>query len=218
MQTLRMVWQYIGLVLSFAFRRTTLAIDSLQVLAASAIPALANLAGLKMAPSIQNEALAYIGAIGIALVAIRLLSAPFFIWREQVGELAQLRLELSRPERMELKRLAKLKAKRKLRLAEAINDFNYAHFPRTDEEISFGSDKYAEIVSLARQLSLGSAFTIAVARLNSLGRIRQSGQMPSGYFPDMALTDDINRYLMGSITAEDLLLRLPPDTVPKTPQ
>lgn len=44
-----MVLRYLGLVLGFAFRRTTIAVDGLQILAASAFPLIAKLAGVKMA-------------------------------------------------------------------------------------------------------------------------------------------------------------------------
>ena len=101
---------YLGEVFKRALTPTPRMTDGLQVIAASAFPAVSKFFGVKMPTDIGNDTLAYIGAATLAFIFIRLFWAPYSIWKEQIAESADLRLELSKPERLLLERLAGQKA------------------------------------------------------------------------------------------------------------
>ena len=101
---------YFGEVLKRAFTPTPRITDALQVVAASALPAIASFAGVKLPTTAGSEVFAYIGLAALSYFAIRLFWAPYAMWREQIGQVADLKSELSRPERLELERRAELMA------------------------------------------------------------------------------------------------------------
>lgn len=93
---------YLGRVWTFAFRRFALRTDAMQVVAASAIPLLAPYLGIKNPTQVSSEVLAYIGMAALALIAIRILSAPYFIWKEDQNLIEEQREELEAPDRREI--------------------------------------------------------------------------------------------------------------------
>jgi hypothetical protein len=94
--------RYLGRVWTFAFRRFALRTDAMQILAASLVPMIAPYLGVQNPSQANSEVLAYIGMAILALVVIRLLSAPYFIWREDQAEIRELRHELDAPDRREM--------------------------------------------------------------------------------------------------------------------
>jgi hypothetical protein len=217
-----MIWQYIGLVLSFAFRRSTIRTDVMQILAASALPAFAKFAGLKMPESASGDVLAYIGLATIAFIFLRLVSAPFFIWREQIGEIGALKLELSAPERIELERMAKLRAKKRVALAAEIRNFHWTVFGEGEPAQERMGRAYKRCTILMGQAGIPQSFDTAFDRLfEEMKRARKDAaengdRHHGGGYHDFKLVDNMTDYLHGRITAEDLALRLPPDTEAET--
>ena len=203
-----MLWQYLGQIFAFAFRRTTPAIDGLQVVAASAIPAFAKLMGVKMASDTANDALAYIGFAAIAFIILRLLSAPYFIWREQTSDVACLKHELNRPERLEQELLMRKRAKFRIRLSAHIYEF-YMQASSKPYTGDFGSMSLHGI-KLVGQASTSVSLQKGYSRLidYSIDAVKNGNEEAR---PIMAqLVNDLNKFLHHEITAEDLALRLPP--------
>ena len=91
-----MYLRFLALVFSRAFQPTTRITDGLQIIAASALPAAALVFGVRMPAEIGAQALAYIGLATVAFVAIRLLWAPYALWKEQIEIADKLRYELGR--------------------------------------------------------------------------------------------------------------------------
>lgn len=142
-QVVRMglVWIYLGRVLAFTFRGSVKQTDSWQIIAGgTAIPSIAlgiiyGLIGREM-PSITPAQWAELFGYGLASwLAIRFLIAPFFIWRDQYQESAKLRLELSKPERIELERMSRLRAKQRIKLAMLVRLYYDNVADRDDVEI-----------------------------------------------------------------------------------
>lgn len=91
---------YLAEVLSFAFRRTVTVTDGLSVIIGTVLPAALYLMG---SPSMAKD-LAGLAALAVVCVAalvalLRLVSAPYFIWKRQQARIAELERELSEPDR-----------------------------------------------------------------------------------------------------------------------
>jgi hypothetical protein len=90
---------YFGRVWSFAFQKFTIRTDGMQIVAASLVPLLAPYLGIKNPSQANSEVLAYIGMAVLALILIRLLCAPYYIWKEDQATIDRLVAELEAPER-----------------------------------------------------------------------------------------------------------------------
>lgn len=220
-----MLWRYIGLILSFALKRTTPAVDALQVLAASAIPAVARFAGLSMPANVSADALAYIGLAAIAFVAIKLFSAPFFIWKEQCSEIGQLKLTLSAPERLELESLAKRRAKVRLQISKSVGRMRWevARLATSTEDQK--ASKNAEIkgimskaVSLTALLPETEALGVGLRRLNECVSALNKGNKDNITQRSNKICILLVKYLHGQVTSEALALQLPQGIELETPQ
>lgn len=169
-----MLLRYIGLIFGFAFRRTTIAVDGLQILAASGLPAAAKFAGIKMPETASNDILAYIGLVAIAFVIIRLLCAPFFIWKDDQGTITQLRNQIERPKSLEMEKLAEIRAEKRLELAVQVREmhtqFLLPHVPPASPE-QF-NQIHETIVRLNAQLNLPKNIRATMAEINQFGRRR----------------------------------------------
>jgi hypothetical protein len=219
MQNRPMLWQYIGLILSFSLRRSTIRTDIMQILAASALPAAAKFAGLKMPETASNDILAYIGLATIAFIVLRLLCAPYFIWREQVGNIGELRAELSRPERLVLAKLAKHRARARAKLTARLEEYQTLGFAAEwgDWSENQFSSQMTKIRSLEAEAGLSDAFKEGRRRL--MVALLNEGKTPNSELPYARESQRIllllQRYLIGDITAEALALQLPLGTAPK---
>jgi hypothetical protein len=219
-----MLWRYIGLVFSFAFRRTTVAIDASQVVVASALPAVARFAGVPVAADTSSQALAYIGLAAIAFIALRLVSAPYFAWREQVGEIGALKLELSKPERIELESLAKKRAKVRLQIARCVGKLRWKlAMLGVFQEQKERDQMHETIGSLFDRISSLGSLLPTSATINRTAKMLHGNYMitKNGGTSDK-VASDINLacillvdFLHGNITGEDLLCRLPEGTAPE---
>lgn len=117
-----------GRVLAFTLRGSVRQADSWQVIATgTALPSLVlgtifSLAGLKVPTLDAATYPTYVGYGLLAWLAIRFVIAPFFIWREQYQETAELRLELLKPERLIMERLARHRARARAKLSSNLED------------------------------------------------------------------------------------------------
>jgi hypothetical protein len=173
--------------------------------------------GYRMAPSITNDVLAYIGAVGIVFVFLRLLSAPYFIWREQVGEIGSLKLELTRPERLELEHLSKIRAKARAQMASIMRKMHWYAFGKDAENANeIVSACYEQIIDLSASAGCSHGFEIAVGRLYDLiTECCEQGDNEDRSDKLFDLDEMLTDYLHGRITGEALALRLPKDIEPE---
>ncbi len=215
-----MLWRYIGLVLSFAFRRTTNAIDGAQVVIASAIPAVAMVARVHTPSDIGSRSLAYIGLAAVTLLLVRLASAPFFIWRENQTDLDRLREELLKPNRIELKSLAKKRAKARLQIAKLTGKIRWelAFLPSMEGQDD-RDEKGNEIQALiGRAMEISGLLTTSVTINAAFHRIHQGFVLTRSGKSTDAIIKNINticvllvQFLHGEISADALRASLPPD-------
>lgn len=209
-----MYGQYIAAVVRRAFHPTARFTDVLQILAASAAPAVAKFLGLPV-PS-PEDTLAYIGAAALAFVGLRLFFvAPYQVWRDQVGEIATLKLELSKPERMEIAHISKIRAKARVKLAKAIRRFQHLYFiGEGDGMVATRLDN--QIVRLHAEVSPSPAFTRVYTAFHSeLRNLRGRGvtgdeamEEAKPHARAIALSYFLGEWLHGRITDEVLLLQL----------
>lgn len=194
---------YLGEVLKRTFTPTSRLTDGLQIAAASALPALANFAGYDLPPSAEGSVLAYIGLAAIALLGIRLVWAPYSLWKEQMGEAAGLRLELSKPERMVWEHLARLRAQRRLQVTRLVDEMYTCGFEGDGSKARFykASNNCKRV---AQEAGLPSDFTYAIVALRMLSQKRMEKKMEEGNMDDLNHVDMIYDYLNNRITIEVL--------------
>lgn len=215
-----MLWQYIGLVLSFSLRRSTIRTDIMQILAASALPAAAKFAGIKMPETASNDMLAYIGLATIAFIVLRLLCAPYFIWREQTAHIRDLKLELSKPERLVFAKIAEHRAKARAKLAAALEDYQTLAFVNEWDEFAKNQsgERGAKVNRYAAASGLGETFhkarRLLYASVQLEGEISNEKLSPER--ESMRILRMIQSHVIGDITAEALALQLPASIVVKT--
>ena len=210
-----MYFVFLWEVLKRAFTPAPRVTDMLQILAASALPAAGNFAGLELPANASENALAYIGLIALGFVIIRLFWAPYAIWKEQAGDIGSLKLELSKPERMVHEHFAKLRAKARMKLSRRLSRMHLAAFARDKED---GIGRLAvhnfHVQRLAHNAGLPVQFVDAIKALDDLCEQRIMGKFDGD--DDFDLLDAMQRYLSNEITIESLALRLPPDIEQKT--
>lgn len=189
--------------------------DMLQILAASALPATSKFVGVELPQNAGESALAYIGLVALSFVIIRLFWAPYSIWRDQNGEIGSLKLELNKPEKIELARMAELRADAKSEMSGAINQMLFLTMEvnplRNSEKIGA---LIRRISSLSGPAHTSQSFANGYSRLGLLCYAIIREGKTEGYEKRDAvvveLANAMELYLHGRITAEDLALRLPP--------
>lgn len=215
-----MLWRYIGLVLSFAFRRTTNAIDGAQVIIASLIPAVAVVTRVHTPPDIGNILLAYIGLAAISLLLVRLVSAPFFIWRENQADLDRLREELLKPNRIELKSLAKKRARVRLQIAKQVGKIRWemAFLASTtdpdalEEKGKLLDTLFNRAMELVGLLPTSEILKSAVQRLHQGFEIIRKGDQTDEIVKNCnRICILLIKFLHGEVSAGEVSARLPPD-------
>lgn len=215
-----MYGQYLAAVIRRAFQPGARFTDILQILAASAAPAAAKFLGLRV-PT-PDETLAYIGAAAIAFVSLRLFFvAPYQVWREQLAEIGTLTLELSKPERRVLEHLAKHRAKARAKLASILEDCQTCAYAVKWE--GYAEKRFVELMTTARQLQAEAGLSEAfnTGRQQFIVAVRAEADAEPGTplgKESRRLADLLQQHLVGGLTAEDLALRLPPNTGSKTQQ
>lgn len=116
-----MYGQYLATTVRRAFQPTARITDVMQILAASAAPAVAKFLGPPVpAP---DDTLAYIGLAALTFVVLRLFFVtPYQVWRDQALEVQRLAGELAKPAITERHKLAEHRAERRSRLAQMLGE------------------------------------------------------------------------------------------------
>src|SRR5262249_54692286 len=117
---------YLGLVLQRALERSFRLTDQLSVYAAVLVPAALALWGPAMPEALGGYAAVAIVTLVSCLAVLRLLSAPYAVWREQAKEIDDLRKELAKPEQIERHRLAEHLADVRAKLSNELAEISQA--------------------------------------------------------------------------------------------
>jgi hypothetical protein len=210
---------YLWEVVKRAFTPTPRVTDGLQIAAASALPAAAKFVGLELGETASNDALAYIGLVALAFVAIRLFWAPYAIWKEQGGEIGELKLELSKPERLIVEHLARHRAKARAKLAAVLEDWQAVSFSKAWDDAAerHNTEYFSKAMRLQAEAGLSQVFQTG-RRAFALAIREEAEATAVPNLRDMEserLLRLLQRHLVGDLTAEDLALQLPRGTVPK---
>lgn len=211
---------YMGEVLKRAFTPTPRLTDGLQIAAASALPAAAQFAGVDLPQSAEGSVLAYIGLVALCLFIIRFFWAPYAMWKEQNAQVASLRLELSKPERIEFERMSKLRAKSKMKLAARLREYYWLSCQRSDAEKASAKMGLVlnDLIQLMGQADSAISFGRGVALLNDYAFANLLNGDDSARSISHSLICNLLDHLHGKITDEALALQLPPDPTEKKPQ
>lgn len=103
---------FLGAMTRFACRRFVLRMDGAQIIVASLLPAFISAEGLAMPD--ENTTLAYIGYIILSFAALRFITAPYFLWKEDKARISDLEERLDSPRVAEKRRIAELMAEQKI--------------------------------------------------------------------------------------------------------
>ena len=180
--------------------------DSLQVVAASALPAIANFAGVELSSSAEGNVFAYIGLAALSLFGIRFLWAPYSIWKAQTETIGELERELANPERMVLERLAKYRAKDIMKLVEIAHDISMSTYRDDDERDLLISNQFNKAHRLSSRIGLPDKFVTCLSRFSAVCR---KGRENKKDWPHLDARDHIISFLQKKITIEQLLDQLP---------
>lgn len=122
-----MIGQYLGRVLHFAFAKFVLRTDGMQVIAAVAIPVLAGKVGLPHQSDISSVMMVWIAYFSVSLLAIRFVSAPYFVWREERERADRLVVVLKSPEHKIAEKMAERRAQVMADISRAVSEI-VTHF------------------------------------------------------------------------------------------
>ena len=215
-----MYWTFLAALLRKTFSPTVRLTDALQIIAASAIPGIAKAVGVTLP---ADSVLAYIGAIAITFVLIRLLFwAPYALWEEQVEAVGRLEADLAKPQRLVMERLAKHRAKARAKLAAKLEDFQTLSFAESWDQhfVNQSAEQMAVIRRLEAEAGLSETFVTGRGRL--LVIVKSEGNIPNADLNSFRKSAEVLRalqeYLMGAISEDELSDRLPQDLTPKMAQ
>lgn len=140
---------YIGAVLRFAFKGAILRTDQLSIVAAVSVPAIFHTSGSPMPEWAGSYAsLAILILVG-AGVGLRLVTAPYFLWRGQNTVIADLKRQLDSPRHLERQHLAKILAEERQHVADEVSRIRTFALrgKGTEEEIFqtfYGTEKHID--------------------------------------------------------------------------
>lgn len=192
-----------------------------QIIVASAIPGVGKFFGIKMPDTINNDALAYIGAAVISYVLIRILWAPYAIWKDDQKSIENLNLELSLPHQILMRSLAKHRAKARAKLSAKIEGLaSFGYFESwEDSSMSLLTKKVVAAKKLEAEAGLSPAFIEGFNRL--VGFLIEEAKIKNENLPKVRTSRKtialLQSHLMGDVTAESLALQLPQGIESETP-
>ena len=204
-----MLWAYLGEVGRRAFSPTARMTDALQVVAASALPAVGKVFGLNIPATAEADILAYIGLAAVAYIAIRFIWAPYAIWKDDRVEVAQLKIELSKPERLIIENMAKIQAKKRVKLSRQIQKMHMVAFYRDGHgrAIDQLNKEFIASIHLAQNCGLETEFSDHLEKLYELVKARISSDVTDG--GDFEATNIMQQYVSGLISLAELAGRMP---------
>ena len=196
---------YLGEVVKRAFSPAARLTDGLQIAVASALPAAARFAGVEMGPSTQNDALAYIGLVAVSLIVIRVLWAPYDMWREQSGLVADLKLELTKPERLITEHMAKRKAKNRIKILEHLRQVHDLGYNYATDASFLGYKSFNDACHLVPLSGLDQRIRGVIVTFLKACEFRFENKLPGNWTTDLQCLIEIGNYVDGRTTIEELL-------------
>lgn len=204
-----MLWDYIGKVLAQAFSPALRLIDGMQVIVASAIPAAGIALGVEITPDSGPRALAYIGAVSIALVGIRLLCAPYFIWQLQEERIVELDSELAKPEFLVRQFLAELQAQQRAEAIGHIHNLAAGAYAGGDKERQI-NDAFMATLEHSTRAGLPVEFGIYLSGFATYCQNYVPDEKSLTAISPYSYSEHYIRFLSGSVTFEVMKAGLPP--------
>lgn len=202
-----MYWIFLKEVFKRAFHPAPRVTDGLQILAASALPALAKFFGVRFSHSVNNDALAYIGAVAVLFIVIRLFWAPYSLWKTTVEENSAMKLELKKPERMVSERLARQKAKALVKVVEGLNVLQFESFSTAATKKTRINKELIKVVNNATISGLPFEYRQFIMRFGKFCR-EYNPNVKQDHNP-VHITTWMAQYAYGDINLETLTNSLP---------
>lgn len=215
-----MLTAYIKELLKRALAPTPAIADILPALVAFGLTAYAKTEGITVSDSVTVSILAYLGAFVVLTMVLRLfISAPYAMWRDQVGQVGTLRLELSRPEHIEQRRMARARAKNRVKLAALIREYHWFSFYADKATYDSGLAKlYGRLLMAQGKAGVGDAYDRAFSALQDatdVMRTARQAELKGEKVPKSKadtnshlIAEDIIAHLHGKMSGEKLALRL----------
>lgn len=119
---------YLAAIWRFASPKAVTRLDTWQVIVGRSLPLFYRLRGLPMSSDATTYWLSLLGLLALGTFLIRVLIAPYFIWKEQQAKISHLTAKLDEPRQLQLRIAAENIAKLKLPLIEMIGAMRSAAF------------------------------------------------------------------------------------------
>jgi hypothetical protein len=197
-----MFGRYLVLVGKFAFRKSVLLTDRLSFLIGPLVTALLWLRGEPVPDNVAALVASATVATILAVLFLRLLAAPFFIWRDDQLAIAGLKDELARPERAGRDETHRILAQCRLELAGQVMAVNVAA-TMADTDALLSREFHDKTQRLLAQVSPPPAFFRLYGRyLKIAGEAAQKGLGPDVNCANLGRM--MIEYLHGRKTEDDL--------------
>lgn len=205
-------------ILEKALSPTLRAMDVLGFTIPPIVAGYYGLAGKPMPEEIGQAIAFWILGGSIALILLRLVSAPYFVWREDQDKIAELMMEVAAPLRGEMMKLAEIRAEARAEVADNLSAMN-----TITERARLGNDqarqKLIELMErndgLIGRLNACRVFDEAYTHYALLSLDRVEGKDSGNNSERLDLGNALLSYLHGELTSEVLCSRLPPNIVAK---
>lgn len=122
-----MLGHYMGRVWHFAFARFVIRTDAMQVIAAAAVPMLSARFLHVASSDLTAQVFSGIGYFSVSLLAIRLICAPYHVWKEERVRADSLKVILDSPEQKIAEKLADRRAQVLAEISRAVSEI-VSHF------------------------------------------------------------------------------------------
>lgn len=210
-----MFWIYLGELFRRVFFPTTRGADYISVLLPLAASVTAFFLGVRVSEDTTVQILAYVGVFTLLAFLIRLLvAAPFAMWKDEVGKVAELKLELSKPEQMVLEHMSRHQAKMRKKLIVIIHKMQMFGTEREDPKAIYKlSNLTVKANRYAGQCGFGNTFGQAVLEYGDVCREHLDSEEPKPLtmYKWIVFAERITDFASGKITDASLLTQLPPN-------
>lgn len=213
-----MLAEYTKSVLSRAISPAMRFTDGLQLAVAVAVPAFAKFSGVSVGAAANETAFAYVGAALVSLIVIRLLWAPYALWKDQSSRIEDLQEQLARPAHMVRQLLAKSQSEHRAGAIGRIHEMALASTAAEAQREERVADPFVQAQGHLAQAGLPIEFTVY---LSGFGRFciehRPKEGAADGALP-FILAENYIRFVAGEVDFEQFKSSLPSILQPKSKQ
>lgn len=147
---------FFGRLLRFAARGFVVRTDALQIVVAAAAPGLASMLGIELPANASDSLAAYLLLVVLAWATLRLVTAPYFIWKEDQETIRGLEERLGRPGQVRREETARITAQARATFAARLFDWTAQagtiEFRRGDDAARIRHDAALFLDGVARHL------------------------------------------------------------------